>query len=45
MELTEHFSLEEFERSTTAIRLVIDNSIPAPAILSASLRAITNESK
>lgn len=32
MKLTEHFSLEEFERSTTAIRLGIDNSIPAPAI-------------
>ena len=28
MKITEHFSLEEFERSETAMRLGIDNTVP-----------------
>ena len=32
MKLSEHFSLSEFERSATATRLGIDNSVPSQYI-------------
>ena len=32
MRLTEHFSIEEFERSTTATKLGIDNRVPQELI-------------
>lgn len=37
--LTEHFTLEEFTRSTTASRLKIDNSVPADLMPSVQLTA------
>ncbi|OCG36962.1 D-Ala-D-Ala carboxypeptidase family metallohydrolase [Gilliamella sp. Gris1-4] len=37
--LTEHFTLEEFTRSTTASRLKIDNSVPADLMPNVQLTA------
>ena len=39
MKLTEHFTLEEFTRSTTANRLKIDNSVPADLMPNIKLTA------
>ena len=39
MKLTEHFTLDEFTRSTTANRLKIDNSVPADLIPNIKLTA------
>lgn len=43
MKLTEHFSLEEFTRSTIAIRLKIDNSVPDELMPNVKLTAIKLE--
>ena len=39
MQLTEHFKLEEFTRSTTASRLKIDNSVPDELMANIQLTA------
>lgn len=39
MKLTEHFTLEEFTRSTTASRLKIDNSVPTELMSNIKLSA------
>lgn len=39
MKLTEHFTLDEFTRSTTANRLKIDNSVPADLMPNIKLTA------
>ncbi|WP_256122119.1 D-Ala-D-Ala carboxypeptidase family metallohydrolase, partial [Gilliamella sp. wkB72] len=39
MKLTEHFTLEEFTRSTTASRLKIDNSVPTELMPNIKLSA------
>ncbi|OCG34792.1 MULTISPECIES: D-Ala-D-Ala carboxypeptidase family metallohydrolase [unclassified Gilliamella] len=41
--LTEHFTLEEFTRSTTASRLKINNSVPADLMPNVQLTAIKLE--
>ena len=41
--LTEHFTLEEFTRSTTASKLKIDNSVPADLMPNVQLTAIKLE--
>jgi zinc D-Ala-D-Ala carboxypeptidase len=43
MKITEHFTLEEFTRSTTANRLKIDNSVPADLMPNIQLTAIKLE--
>ncbi|MCX8633755.1 hypothetical protein J3U55_12220, partial [Gilliamella sp. B3927] len=43
MNLTEHFTLDEFTRSTTADRLQIDNSVPADLMPNVQLTAIKLE--
>ena len=43
MKLTEHFTTEEFERSSTAIRLGLDNTIPEEIMPNAKLMAATLE--
>ena len=43
MQLTEHFTLEEFTRSTTASRLKIDNSVPDELMPNIQLTAIKLE--
>lgn len=37
MHLTEHFTIEEFERSTTALRMGIDNKMPRKYIFSSTI--------
>ena len=43
MKLTEHFTLEEFTRSTTARRLNIDNSVPDNLMSNVQLTAVKLE--
>ena len=43
MQLTEHFTLDEFTRSTTASRLKIDNSVPDELMPNIQLTAIKLE--
>ena len=43
MQLTEHFTLEEFTRSTTASRLKIDNRVPGELMPNIQLTAIKLE--
>ena len=43
MKLTEHFTLEEFTRSTTASRLKIDNRVPDELMANIQLTAIKLE--
>ena len=43
MQLTEHFTLDEFTRSTTASRLKIDNSVPDDLMPNIQLTAIKLE--
>jgi len=43
MKLTEHFSTEEFERSSTAIRMGLSNEIPPELMSNAKLMAATLE--
>ena len=43
MQLTEHFTLEEFTRSTVASRLKIDNSVPDELMPNIQLTAIKLE--
>ena len=43
MNLTEHFTLDEFTRSTTADRLKIDNSVPVDLMPNVQLTAIKLE--
>ncbi len=43
MNLTEHFTLEEFTRSSTASRLKIDNSVPKNLMPNVQLTAIKFE--
>ncbi|WP_294954861.1 D-Ala-D-Ala carboxypeptidase family metallohydrolase [uncultured Gilliamella sp.] len=43
MNLTEHFTLDEFTRSTTADRLKIDNSVPTDLMPNVQLTAIKLE--
>ena len=43
MNLTKHFTLDEFTRSTTADRLKIDNSVPADLMPNVQLTAIKLE--